>query len=143
MADPTFLVNVVTPERTVYSNPVTQLNVMAWDGYLGVLANHAPMLEQLGIGELRMTEPNGREIVFAISGGFMEVGPQRTIVLADSAERPTEIDVARAEASRQRAQDRISGRLETADFDNARAQAALSRAVNRLKIAASPAGASR
>ncbi|MBW3625843.1 MAG: F0F1 ATP synthase subunit epsilon, partial [Armatimonadetes bacterium] len=86
-------------------------------------------------GELRLTEPDGTEALFAISGGFMEVGPERTIILADSAERPAEIDVERARTARERADARVTGRLDTPDLDVVRAQAAYRRAVNRLEIA--------
>jgi F-type H+-transporting ATPase subunit epsilon len=136
--DHTFQVDVVTPARTVYSDRVVAINVMAWDGYVGVLANHAPLLEQLGTGELRLTEANGGEVTFAISGGFMEVGPDRTIILADAAERPAEIDVERARAAQERADARSSGRLDTPDLDVGRAKSAYARATNRLKMAGAP-----
>ena len=135
MADKTFQVDVVTPARTVYSGRVTYLLVTAWDGLVGVLANHAPLVEQLGVGELRLTEPDGRQTVFAISGGFMEVGKDKTIVLADAAELPSEIDLERARSSRERAQARLSGRMETHDLDALRAEVALRRANNRIRIA--------
>jgi len=138
MAEHTFHVDVVTPERTVYSGLVTYVNVKAWDGYIGILANHAPLLEQLGAGELRLNEPNGHKVVFAIGGGFMEVSKERTVVLADSVERPEEIDVERARQSRERALARKSGRLETEDRDVARAEMALQRANNRLRMAGVP-----
>ena len=134
----TFQVDVVTPARTVYSGPVVAINAMAWNGYIGILANHAPLLEQLGVGELRLTEPDGRDVVFAMSGGFMEVRPDRTIILADSAEQPTEIDVERARTSRERADARMTGRLDTVDLDVDRARAAYQRANNRLRIAGAP-----
>jgi F-type H+-transporting ATPase subunit epsilon len=133
-----FQVDVVTPVRTIYSNRVVAIQVKAWDGYLGVLANHALLLEQLGYGELRLTEPDGRKVIFAIGGGFMEVTKEKTVILADAAERPEEIDLARAEAARERAQLRVSGRLETDDFDKARAEASLQRAINRIKVAQNP-----
>lgn len=131
----TFQVDVVTPARTIYSGQVVAINTMAWDGNIGILANHAPLLEQLGTGELRLTEPDGQEVTFAISGGFMEVGPDRTIILADSAESPSEIDVERARTSRERAEARMTGRLDTVDLDVDRAKAAFQRASNRLRIA--------
>lgn len=133
-----FHVDVVTPARTVYSGEVIAINVKAWDGYVGVLAHHAPLMEQLGTGELRLTEPSGTDVVFAIGGGFMEVGPERTIILADSAERPAEIDVERARSAYDRASARTTGRLDTPDLDVDRANAAYQRASNRLKMTGTP-----
>ena len=133
-----FQVDVVTPARTVYSGQVIAINAMAWDGYIGILAGHAPLLEQLGTGEMRLTEPDGTEVLFAISGGFMEVGPDRTIILADSAERPADIDVTRARSARDRADARVTGRLDTIDLDVDRARSAFQRATNRLRVAGVP-----
>ena len=127
-----FQLDIVTPERTVYSAEVESLVVMAHDGYLGVRTGHAPMLARLGIGQIRITEPGGSEVRLACGGGFMEVEPLRTVILADSVERPDEIDVARAEAALERARARLQNRR---DIDVARAEAALRRAMNRLKLA--------
>lgn len=127
-----FQLDIVTPERKVYSAEVESLVVMAHDGYLGVRTGHAPMLARLGIGQIRITEPGGAELRLACSGGFMEVEPRRTVILADSVERPEEIDVARAEAALERARARLQNRR---NIDVARAEAALQRAMNRLKLA--------
>ncbi len=138
LSNKTFQVDVVTPARSIYSNRVTYLNVKAWDGYIGILALHAPLLEQLGIGELRLTEPDGAEVVFGVSGGFMEVGPEKTVVLADAAERISDIDVERARAALERAQARLQGTMETPSYDPTRAEAALHRALNRLRLVGAP-----
>lgn len=128
----TFYIEIITPERTVYQGEVESLVVKAYEGYLGVLAGHAPLLAQLAIGEIRIREPHQREILFATGGGFLEVANDRVIILADSAERPEEIDVERARRALDRARARLAGRRE--DIDVARAEAAMERALNRLRI---------
>ncbi|MGQ9525778.1 MAG: F0F1 ATP synthase subunit epsilon [Armatimonadota bacterium] len=135
-----FHLEIVTPDKRVYSSDVESLVVMAHDGYLGVRTGHAPMLARLGIGQIRITEPGGTEVRMACSGGLMEVEPRRTVILADAVERPEEIDVARAEAALERARARLQDR---SSIDVARAEAALQRAMNRLKVAAEgrPGGA--
>ena len=126
MATP-FQLDVITPDRTVFSGQVVSLVAPGIAGYLGVLAHHAPLLTALGLGHGRVTDAEGREIHFAISGGFLEVGENRAILLADAAERADEIDVARAEDAR-------AGRPQ-GDSIYAGAEAELSRALNRLHIA--------
>ncbi|UCH36704.1 MAG: F0F1 ATP synthase subunit epsilon [Armatimonadota bacterium] len=131
---PTFRVDVITPDRTAFSGDVVGLVAPGSEGYLGVLANHAPLLTALGVGEARMTDGEGRDIHFAISGGFLEVADNRAILLADAAERADQIDVARAEAARERAE-QTRGQRSPADPGYAAAEAALARAINRLRVA--------
>jgi F-type H+-transporting ATPase subunit epsilon len=103
------------------------------EGYFGVLPGHAPFLTTLGVGEL--TYRTGRdEFHLAVAGGFCEVRNDKVIVLADTAERPDEIDRERAERARQRAEQRLAGRSAD-EIDYARAQAALARALSRLQVA--------
>jgi len=124
---------VATPSRLVVSEVVDEVVVPGIEGYFGVLPGHAPLLSTLGIGELKYR--NGRdESHLAIAGGFAEVRNDKIIVLADSAERPEEIDRARAERARERAERRLGGRSQE-DIDYARATAALARALNRLQVA--------
>jgi len=99
---------------------------------LGILPQHAPLITTLEIGELRIKQ-KGEEIVLAVSGGFLHVRSDRVTVLADAAERAEEIDVARAEEARSRAERYMQSRRE--DVDLVRAEAALRRATIRLKIA--------
>jgi F-type H+-transporting ATPase subunit epsilon len=132
MAD-SYQLTIVTPERTVYSQEITSLIAPGLDGYFGVLAHHAPMLAQLGIGRLATEHPDGRQDVLAIAGGFLEVSPTGATILADAAERQSDIDVARAEAAERRARERME-RRET-NLDQARVESALSRAHNRLEVA--------
>ncbi|MEE8418680.1 MAG: F0F1 ATP synthase subunit epsilon, partial [Dehalococcoidales bacterium] len=101
------------------------------EGELGILPFHSSLMTSLNAGELRINE-DGEEILMAISGGFMEVRPDRIIVLADSAERDDEIDLSRAEEAKRRAEERIS--QSATDVDRVRAEAALQRSLIRLKV---------
>jgi F-type H+-transporting ATPase subunit epsilon len=125
---------IATPTRLVVSEQVDEVVVPGVEGYFGVLAGHAPFLTTLGIGEL--TYRKGRdEFHLAVAGGFCEVRNDKVIVLADTAERPEEIDRDRAERARQRAEQRLSGRAQE-EVDYTRAAAALARALSRLQVAA-------
>jgi len=124
---------IATPARLVVSDVVEEVVAPGIGGYFGVLPGHAPFLTTLGVGEL--TYRKGREEYhLAVAGGFAEVRNDKVIVLVDSAERPEEIDRARAERARERAEQRLSGRTE-GEVDYARAMAALSRALTRLQVA--------
>lgn len=128
----TFRLEIVTPEKLVFSEDVVSLVAPADEGYLGVLAGHAPLLAALKPGEIRIRRDSG-ESLFATSGGFMEVLPKKTSILCESAELPETVDVARAEKARQRARERLA--TPGKDVDRERAEAAASRAENRLRIA--------
>ncbi len=123
---------IVTAERTVYSDDADVVVAPGQEGELGILPRHAPLLTTLQPGELRIRK-DGEEVVMAISGGFMEVRPDKVIVLADTAERANEIDEARAEAARQRAAALLVDKATATDL--AAAAAALRRSQVRLKVA--------
>lgn len=124
---------LATPTRLAVAETVDEVVAPGSRGYFGVLPGHAPFLTTLGTGEL--TYRVGREERYlAVSGGFAEVRSDKVIVLADTAERPEEIDRARAERARERAERRLSGRSQD-DIDYARAAAALARALARLQTA--------
>jgi len=123
---------IVTAERVVLSDDVDQVNVPTKDGRVGILPRHAPLLTILDIGELTIIK-DGATTPFAVSGGFMEVLPNRVTILADTAERADEIDEARAEEARRRAEEQIAQRQ--GDRDIALAEAELRRALIRLKVA--------
>jgi len=124
---------LATPTRLVVSAEVDEVVAPGSLGYFGVLPGHAPLLATLGIGEV--TYRIGRdEHHVAVSGGFAEVRNDKVIILADSAETPADIDRARAERARDRAEARLSGRNQE-EIDYARAAAALARAVTRLQVA--------
>lgn len=123
---------LATPTRMVVAETVDEVVVPGSEGYFGVLPGHAPLLATLGIGEL--TYRSGRdERHVAVSGGFAEVRNDKVIVLADTAELPQEIDRARAERARERAEQRLAGRSQD-EIDYARAGAALARALIRIHV---------
>ena len=123
---------IVTAERVLFSDDVDYVSAYAADGRMGILPRHEATLTILLPGELHYTK-DGVITPFAISGGFMEVLPDRVTVLADTAERADEIDEARAEASRQQAQEAMKNRQSVEDV--ALAELALRRAMVRLNVA--------
>ena len=123
--------DIVTAERVVYSADVDVIIAPGVEGQLGILPHHAPLMTILQAGEL-VVRKGGQEDTLAISGGFLEVRPDRVIVLADSAERAEEIDASRAEAARKRAEDRLKDRRAAGPDEAAMAEAALRRAMVRL-----------
>ena len=128
----TFRLEIVTAERVVFSEEVNA--VVAWgvEGQLGILPHHAPLMTMLQPGELLIRRDN-EEQYLAISGGFLEVRPDKVIILADACERAEEIDVARADAARHRAEGTL--RTKPPAADTAGAEAALRRSLARLKVA--------
>jgi len=130
---PGILLDIVTAERMVYSDNVDMVIAPGFEGQLGILPHHTPLMTILLPGELRVKKGD-EEVSLAISGGFLEVRPDRVVVLADSAERAEEIDVERAEEARKRARERLSQELELG-IDGARAEAALRRSLARLRVA--------
>jgi len=127
----TIRLDIVTPERIVYADDVNMVIARATDGDLGVLPGHAPLVAGLAIWPLRVLKDEGERQI-SVCSGFIEVKPEKVTVLAASAELPEEIDVARAEAAKARAEARI--RAAAPDIDMARAQAALQRALVRLRV---------
>ncbi|MFC2071900.1 F0F1 ATP synthase subunit epsilon [Chloroflexota bacterium] len=124
--------DIVTAERAVYSEEVDVVIAPGVEGQLGILPHHAPLMTILEPGEL-LVRKGGEELSMVISGGFLEVRPDRIIVLADAAERDEEIDLARAEEAKRRAQERIIH--PTPEVDVTRAEVALRRSLARLKVA--------
>lgn len=132
MPEKTFKLEVITPDRVVLSDDqIVSVVAPGSEGYLGMLANHAPLMTELKIGKLDFRRADGSTGAMAISGGFLEVFENKVSVLAESAELADEIDVDRAEQSKKRAEERLAAR----EVDAARAQASLHRAVNRLNVA--------
>src|SRR5512139_747216 len=128
----TFKLEIVTAERMIFSDEVSA--VIAWGvgGQLGILPHHAPLMTMLQPGDL-MIRKDKQEEYLAISGGFLEVRPDKVIILADACERIDEIDIARAEEAKRRAQETLKAGPLTVDA--ASAQAALRRSLARLKVA--------
>lgn len=128
----TFPLEIVTPEKVTLQAEVEFLVVPAFEGELGVLPGHTPLLAQLQPGVLRITQA-GSITPFAISGGFVEVTPQRVAVFAETAEMAEEIDIERARFAAERARSRLTAPADEVDL--AHVEAALRRALVRLKAA--------
>ncbi len=128
----TFRLEVVTAERMVFSDDVNLVVAWGTEGQLGILPHHAPLMTMLRPGDLLIRKDN-EEQYLAISGGFLEVRPDKVIVLADACERAEEIDVTRAEAAKRRAEEILKARAP--EVDAAVAEAALRRSLARLKVA--------
>jgi F-type H+-transporting ATPase subunit epsilon len=128
----TFRLELVTAERLMYSDDVDMVIAWGTEGQLGILPSHAPLMTMLQPGEL-IVKKNDEESYLAVSGGFMEVRPDKVIILADACERADEIDVARAQEAKRRASELMEAR--TAEVELATAEAALRRSMVRLKVA--------
>ena len=128
----TLQLEVVTPDKTVVSAEVEMAVCPGVEGEFGVLPQHVSMLSALKIGDLRYRVNGNDENVF-ISGGFADVNNNVLSVLAESAELATDIDTARAQAAKERAEKRLSAHDDS--LDETRAEAALQRAVTRLQVA--------
>ena len=131
MAGDSIQLVAVTPVNQLLSEAVTEVQLPGADGYLGVLPGHAPLITELGIGELTYKTANGQTGLLAIIRGFAEVLPARVSVLAETAERPEDIDVNRAQEALQRAQELIA---RGGDIDWDRASASLQRALVRIQV---------
>ena len=129
---PTLHVEVVTQDRNVYSGEADMVVAPGSEGVLGILPRHAPLLTLLKVGDLRVKHDNDEDVLF-VAGGFMEVYHNVVTVLADAAERAEDIDEARAEEARRRAQVALEQR-ET-DVDRGAMVGAMERALTRLKVA--------
>ena len=125
---------IVSQDRPVFSGDVDILVAPGVDGEMGILPHHSPLLTTLKAGVLRVRH-GGQEEVFAISGGVMEVRPEIVTVLADAAERADEIDIARAEEARQRADETLRAGLPPNSDAYLAAESALRRSGLRLQVA--------
>lgn len=128
-----FDLEIVTPQRITFTGQVSSVNCPGTQGRFQVLHNHAPFLSSLDIGFMKIVDADGKEQIFAISGGIAQVFHNQMRVLADSAERSDQINVERARQAQQRAEERIRAKEESTDME--RAHSALLRAINRLQVA--------
>ena len=128
----TLHVEVVTAEREIYSGEADMVVAKGTEGVLGILPRHAALLTTLAIGEMRIKLGDAEEPLF-VAGGFLEVRDNVVTVLADTAEHAEEIDEARAEEARRRAQERLEQAI--SDVDRAEMLGALERAINRIRVA--------
>ncbi len=131
MAD-TFQLEIVTPEKKVVDTKAEEVQIPGKNGYLGVLPGHAPLITELAVGEIKFRE-NSSEQKLAVAWGFAEVLPDKVTILAESAERPSEINVDRARKAKERAEQRLTSGDTTVDVE--RALDALHRAETRLDVA--------
>jgi F-type H+-transporting ATPase subunit epsilon len=132
MAD-TFQLEIVTPEKKVVETEAEGVQIPGKNGYLGILPGHAPLITELAVGEVTFRE-NATEQHLAVAWGFAEVLPNKVTILAETAERPSEIDVKRAREAKERAEQRLTSGDASVDVE--RALDALHRAEARLEVAA-------
>lgn len=136
MAEHTLVVNVVTPAGVIFNRDTVKLTVInTISGAVGIMANHQPIVSALKIDEVKIVNEDGSEEHIAVNGGFAEFSNNTLTIVAESAEMAANIDISRAEAAKQRAEGHISHANEVHDTNElARAEIALARAVNRIKI---------
>lgn len=130
MSDKTQRLEIVTPEKKAYSEDIRFIIVPAKEGEIAFLPEHAAYISPLRIGQIRFDDLEGKRIIMTVSGGFVEVRNSRVTILATAVERVEDIDPERAEAAKQRAEQRLSAK--TPELDVLRAEMALKRAINRL-----------
>jgi ATP synthase F1 subcomplex epsilon subunit len=128
----TLRLEIVTAEREVFSDDVSEVVVWGTEGQMGILPHHAPLMTMLHPGDLLVKKDN-EEYYLAVSGGFLEVRPDKVVILADACERAEEIDIERAEAAKHRAEETL--KAAAPQLDAATAEAALRRSMARLKVA--------
>jgi F-type H+-transporting ATPase subunit epsilon len=127
------LLEIVTPERLAYSDTVDAVNLPGIEGELGVLPHHAPLVTMLGVGELRIRK-GGAEESFAIVGGFLQVRPDRVVVMAETADMASDIDLEKAQEAKRAAERLLEGtQSDTANL--AAARVALQGALLRIRVA--------
>ncbi len=128
----TVQVNIVTPDGPVYDSEVAMVIAKTVSGEIGVLPGHIPLVAPLTIGGVQLKNAEGKSDFVAISGGFIEVRPDKVSILAPSAEVASSIDLARAQEAKARAEERLKGKKDEVDFQ--RAELALKRAINRINV---------
>ncbi|MGB8707746.1 MAG: F0F1 ATP synthase subunit epsilon [Dehalococcoidia bacterium] len=128
----TLRLEIITAERQVFADDVNVVVAPGIEGELGILPHHAPLITMLTPGEL-LIRKDGEETYMSVSGGFLEVRPDKILILADACERAEEIDIERAEAAKRRAEERLKTRIP--ELDVAQVQAALLRSLVRLRVA--------
>jgi len=130
----TLHVDIVTPSKTAFEGEVQSITIPGTLGNFQVLYNHAPLMSSFEIGQIKIDTEQGEHKIFATSGGTVEVLNNKVVLLAESFESPEEIDTQRAEEAKNRAKKRMAKETEEKEVDILRAELALRRAINRLKI---------
>ena len=133
MEEGQFTLDIVTLKKVAFSEAIKSVNAPGTEGYFSILVNHTPFVSSLKAGIIKVTRENEETSTFSMSGGFLMTDGKKVILLADAVERPEEIDVARAQAAKERAEKRLAERTPDVNID--RARLALLRALNRLKVA--------
>lgn len=129
----TFQLELVTPERILFSEEVQAVRAPGVNGSFGVLAHHAPLLAELTVGLIKVTLTSGFDTFIATSGGFLQVSREKVIILVDSAELSEEIDVDRARAAAARARQLLE--VPNSEIDAEEVRLSLERAQNRIRVA--------
>lgn len=127
----TFVLEIVTPERKFFSGEVEMVILKTPEGEIGILPDHMPMVIAVAIGPIRIKK-DGDWLEAVLNEGFMEIKQEKTIILVDTAEWPNEIDINRAKAAKERAEERLQRQLN--QMEHIRSQAALARALARLRV---------
>jgi F-type H+-transporting ATPase subunit epsilon len=130
----TFQLEIVTPAKLLVNATAEEAQIPGLSGYLGILPGHAPLLTELAVGVITY-ETNNATHTLSVAWGFAEVLPDKLTILAEAAERPEEIDVARAQKAKERAEQLLTSNVAKLEVDYARAQNALQRAETRLNVA--------
>ena len=126
---------IVTPEKVIYENEISQVSIPTMNGEITILPNHIPLVSVLKAGELKIKDKDS-EHSMAVSGGFLEVrGNNEIVILADHAERVADIDLQKAEEARQRAEEQMKQIQNVQDVDYARLQAVIDRETNKMRVA--------
>lgn len=131
-----FEAQILTPEGTLFDGEIVGMQLPGTMGSFEVKSLHADIISTLEIGRILVRKAGGEDLIFAVSGGFVEVHDNTLTLLAEAAEPVSEIDVKRAEAARERARERLAQAAEDRSIDRERARKALSRAENRIKLSA-------
>ncbi len=126
----TFLLEIITPERNFFSGEAECVIFKSVDGEMGVLAKHAPTVATVNVGPIRINT-QGKWVDAVVTDGFAKIMPDRVVIMTDTAEYPEEIDINRAKAAKQRAEERLQKQLSQLEY--MRSKAALTRAMARIK----------
>jgi len=127
----TFNLEIITPERKFFSEPVEMVILKTPQGEMGILPGHMPMVIAVSVGPIKILK-DGEWLEAVLTEGFMEVKQDNTVILTDTAEWPHEIDIRRAQAAKERAEERLHRQLNRVEY--MRSQAAMARALARLKV---------
>jgi F-type H+-transporting ATPase subunit epsilon len=126
-----FKIEIATPDRRFFSGDVEMIILKTLDGEMGILKDHAPTVVAVDIGPIKILQ-DGQWLEAFLSEGFMEITKEKTVILCDTAEWPNEIDVNRAKAAKERAEERLQRQLSQLEY--IRSRTALARAMGRLKV---------